>query len=57
MDFYAMSNLMKDLIPSDPKRDREALLAAAGKTVSDVPPTKDYVNESAQFLRAVYLLT
>lgn len=48
MDFYAMSNLMKGLIPSDPKRDREALLAAAGKTVSDVPPTKDYVNESAQ---------
>lgn len=48
MDFYAMSNMMKDLIPSDPQADREALLAAAGKPVGDVPPTKDYVNESAQ---------
>lgn len=48
MDFYAMSSMMKDLIPSDPRADREALLAAAGKPVGDVPPTKDYVNESAQ---------
>lgn len=48
MDFYAMSNLMKDLIPSDPEADRNALLAAAGKPLGDVPVTKDYVNESAQ---------
>jgi len=48
MDFYAMSSLMKNLIPSDPQRDREALLKAAKNPVGDVPVTKDYVNESAQ---------
>lgn len=48
MDFYSMSAMMKDLIPSDPEADKRALLAAAGKTFNDVPATKDYVNESAQ---------
>lgn len=43
-----MSSMMKDLIPSNPEADRQALLAAAGKPVGDVPPAKDYVNESAQ---------
>lgn len=43
-----MSSMMKDLIPSNPEADRQALLAAAGKPVGDVPPPKDYVNESAQ---------
>ena len=48
MDFYAMSSMMKDLIPSDPEADKQALMAAAGKPVADIPVTKDYVNESAQ---------
>lgn len=48
MDFYAMSSMMKQLIPSDPETDKQALLAAAGKTFTDVPVTKDYVNESAE---------
>ena len=48
MDFYAMSSMMKDLIPSDPEADKQALMAAAGKPFQDVPATKDYVNESAQ---------
>jgi hypothetical protein len=48
MDFYAMSSMMKDLIPSDPEADKQALMAAAGKPVADIPVAKDYVNESAQ---------
>jgi|TARA_B110000977_G_scaffold185239_1_gene249843 hypothetical protein len=48
MDFYAMSSMMKDLIPSDPEADKQALMAAAGKTFNDVPATKDYVTETAQ---------
>jgi hypothetical protein len=48
MDFYAMSSMMKDLIPSDPEADKQALMAAAGKPFQDVPATKDYVTETAQ---------
>ena len=47
MDFYALSNKMKELMPSDPAADKAALLAAAGKSFDNIPPTKDYVTETA----------
>lgn len=48
MDFNRMSAMMKDLIPSDPQADKAALLQMANAPVQNVPPTKDYVNESAE---------
>ena len=45
-DFYKMSSMMKDLFPSTPEQDKQALLNMANNAPADIPPTKDYVNES-----------
>lgn len=47
-DFYKMSSMMKDLFPSNPEADRQALLNMANAPVTDVPPTKDYLTESVE---------
>jgi len=45
-DFYKMSAMMKDLFPSSPQEDKQALLNMANNAPADIPPTKDYINES-----------
>jgi hypothetical protein len=45
-DFYKMSSMMKDLFPSTPQQDKQALLNMANNAPADIPPTKDYINES-----------
>jgi hypothetical protein len=45
-DFYKMSSMMKDLFPSTPEQDKQALLNMANNAPADIPPTKDYINES-----------
>lgn len=40
--------MMKDLFPSNPEADRQALLNMANAPVTDVPPTKDYLTESVE---------
>ena len=47
-DFYKMSSMMKDLFPSNPEADKQALKAMAGQPQESVAPTKDYVQESVQ---------
>lgn len=48
-DFYKMSEMMKNLFPSDPAADKAALLEmAGGKAQQNSQPTKDYVNESVE---------
>ena len=47
-DFYKMSSMMKDLFPSNPEADRQALLNMANAPITDVPPTKDYLTESVE---------
>lgn len=46
-DFYKMSAMMKDLFPSNPQADKEALMNMAGKTPESAEPTKNYIQESA----------
>ena len=49
MDFHALQNKLFELDPSDPREDLAKLQQAAqsgGKF--DAPPTKDYVNETAE---------
>jgi hypothetical protein len=45
-DFYKMSAMMKDLFPSNPQADKQALLKMANAPAQEVAPQKDYVNES-----------
>jgi hypothetical protein len=48
-DFYKMSSMMKDLFPSTPEQDKQALLAmASGQAQQSVAATKDYVQESVE---------
>lgn len=47
-DFYKMSSMMKDLFPSNPEADKQALRQMANAPAQEVAPTKDYVNESAK---------
>lgn len=47
-DLYKMSAMMKDLFPSDPVADRQALMGLAGKPQESVPNTKNYVQESVE---------
>ena len=47
-DFYKMSAMMKDLFPSNPEADKQALKAMAGNPQESVAPTKDYVQESVE---------
>ena len=47
-DFYKLSAKMKDLFPSDPAADKQALLQMANAPAPDAPPTKDYITESVQ---------
>ena len=47
-DFYKMSAMMKDLFPSDPIADQQALKQMANAPVKDIAPTRDYVNESVE---------
>ena len=47
MDYHALQTKLFNLDPSDPREDLAKLQAQAqGGAVGDVPPTKDYVNES-----------
>ena len=46
-DFYKMSSMMKDLFPSNPQADKEALMNMAGKTPESAEPTNNYIQESA----------
>jgi hypothetical protein len=45
-DFHKMSAMMKELFPSNPEADKQALRQMANAPVQDVAPQKDYVNES-----------
>jgi len=47
-DFYEMSARMKELFPSNPEADKQALKAMAGNPQESVAPTKDYVQESVE---------
>jgi len=47
-DFYKMSAMMKDLFPSNPEADKQALKAMAGNPQESVASTKDYVQESVE---------
>lgn len=46
MDFHALQHKLFEIDPSDPKEDLAKLQAQANGSGQDVPPTKDYVNES-----------
>lgn len=50
MDFHALQQKLYNLDPTDPREDLEKLKAAAQGPMHDhaIPPTKDYVNESAK---------
>ena len=45
-DFYKMSAMMKDLFPSNPQADKQALRQMANAPAQEVVSQKDYVNES-----------
>jgi len=45
-DFYKMSSMMKDLFPSNPEADKQALKQMAQAGAQEVAPTKDYIKES-----------
>ena len=45
-DFYKMSSMMKQLFPSNPETDKQALLEMANAPTQEVAPTKNYVTES-----------
>jgi hypothetical protein len=47
MDYHDLQRKLFELDPVDPAEDKRRMMAAAqGGAVGDVPPTKDYVNES-----------
>lgn len=49
MDYHALQQKLFDLDPVDPAEDKKRMLAAAQSgAVGNVPPTKDYVNESVE---------
>lgn len=48
MDFHALQHKLFQLDPSDPREDLAKLQAQANGRSQDVPPTKDYVNESVE---------
>jgi hypothetical protein len=49
MDFHALQHKLYKMAPSNAAEDLAKLKAAAsGGAVSDIPPTKDYVNESIE---------
>src|SRR6056300_883309 len=49
MDWHKLQHTLFELDPTDPKEDLAKLkAAAAGGSVGNVPPTKDYVNESVE---------
>ena len=49
MDYHDLQRKLFELDPVDPAEDKKRMMAAAqGSAASDVPPTKDYVNESAK---------
>ena len=49
MDFHALQHKLYKMAPSNAADDLAKLKAAAsGGAISDVPPTKDYVNESVE---------
>lgn len=45
-DFYKMSAMMKDLFPSNPEADKQALKQMANAPIEDIAPKKDYITES-----------
>jgi len=45
-DFYKMSAMMKDLFPSNPEADKQALRQMANAPAQEVAPQKDYIKES-----------
>lgn len=45
-DFHQMSAMMKELFPSTPEQDLQALKSMAAQPQESVAPTKDYVQES-----------
>lgn len=45
-DFYKMSSMMKELFPSSPEADKQALRQMANAPAQEVAPQKDYVKES-----------
>jgi len=45
-DFYKMSAMMKDLFPSNPEADKQALKQIANAPAQEVAPQKDYIKES-----------
>jgi hypothetical protein len=49
MDFHALQHKLFEMDPVDPAEDKRRMMSAAqGGAVGDVPPTKDYVNESVE---------
>ena len=49
MDYHDLQRKLFELDPTDPREDLAKLKSQAhGGAVADVPPTKDYVNESVQ---------
>jgi len=49
MDYHDLQRKLFELDPTDPREDLAKLQSQAqGGAVADVPPTKDYVNESVQ---------
>ena len=49
MDYHDLQRKLFELDPVDPAEDKRRMMAAAREgAVSDVPPTKDYVNESVE---------
>jgi len=47
-DFYKMSAMMKDLFPSNPEADKQALRQMANAPAQEAAPQKDYVAESVE---------
>ena len=48
MDWHKLQHTLFELDPSDPREDLAKLQAQANVGGTDVPPTKDYVNESVE---------
>jgi len=49
MDFHALQHKLFEIDPSDPAEDKKKLMAQAqGGAASDVPATKNYIEESVQ---------
>lgn len=48
MDWHKLQQTLFELDPTDPREDLAKLRAQAQGGASDVPPTKDYINESVE---------